>query len=56
MRYLITTNNTYAPFFTKWFEPEDYFNEDLEMVVFDLEQNKFTNDGETWHDIEVDHL
>ena len=56
MRYLITTIEAYAPFLTKWFEPEQHFNSDLEMVVYDLELNKYTTDGETWHDLQVDHL
>lgn len=56
MRYLITTKKTYSPFLTKWFEPENHFNSDLDMVVYDLVENKYTTDGKKWHDIEVDHL
>ena len=56
MRYLITTKECYKPFLTKWFTPENNFNMDLEMIVYDLVLNKFMVDGETWHDIEIDHL
>ncbi len=55
MRYLITTK-TYKPFLTKWFKPENHFNNDLNMVVYDLLKNKYTTDGKKWHEIEVDHL
>ena len=41
---------------TKWFEPENHFNPDIEMIVYDLVEYKFTTDGKTWHDIEADHL
>jgi len=56
MRYLITTKDTYGPALTDWFDPENHFNPDLEMVVYDLLKYKYTTDGKTWHDIEVDHL
>lgn len=52
MRYLITTP-TDMPFLTKWFDFENYAPD---MVVFDLQENKFTTDGKCWNDIEVDNL
>lgn len=55
MRYLITAENV-EPFFTKWFEPENNFNEDIGMVVYDLVTEKYTYDGKTWHIIENDNL
>ena len=55
-RYLITTKEVKSPFLTKWFEPENHFNPDIEMIVYDLVECKFTTDGKTWHDIEIDHL
>jgi hypothetical protein len=55
MRYLITTK-TDKPFLTKWFDPENNFNPDYGMVVYDLYKFKFTTDGKTWHKIEVDNL
>ena len=58
MQYLITyiENGIQKAFYTKWFEPENHFNADIEMVVYDLELWKFTTDGKTWHLIEIDHL
>ena len=56
MRYLITTEGTHPPFFTKWFEPENHFNKDLGMVVYDLHEEMYTTDGVTWNEILVDHL
>lgn len=44
MRYLVTTN-CYEPFFTEWFDPENHFNKDAEMVVFDLQEKKYTTNG-----------
>lgn len=56
MRYLITTKEVKSPFLTDWFDPENHFNPNVEMVVYDLCKNEFTTDGEIWHKIEVDHL
>lgn len=56
MRYLITTKETYSPFLTKWFDPENHFNPEIDMTVYDLIEYKFTTDGINWHDIEIDHL
>ena len=55
MRYLITTKEN-LPFFTKWFEPENHFNPEINMIVYDLIEMKFMHDGQNWHDIEIDHL
>ena len=55
MRYLITTKGN-DPFFSSWFDYENHFNKDLEMVVYDLFNCVFTLDGNNWHDIEIDHL
>ena len=55
MRYLITTK-FYEPFFTKWFEPENHFNIELGMIVYDLINCLFTTDGYQWDKIEIDHL
>jgi hypothetical protein len=56
MRYLITTKEMETPFLTAWFEPENHFNPEVGMIVYDLHENKFTTDGKTWKEIEVDHL
>jgi hypothetical protein len=56
MRYLITTNEKHQPFLTKWFDPENHFNPDIGMIVYDLVEEKFTTDGVNWNDILIDHL
>ena len=55
MRYLITTN-AQPPFLTGWFYAENNFNPEVGMIVYDLYKNKFTTDGKTWQNIEIDHL
>lgn len=56
MRYLITTKEVKSPFLTMWFEFDNHFNPDIEMVVYDLVEYKFTTDGKAWYDIEMDQL
>ena len=56
MRYLVTTKETQAPFMTEWFDAENHFNPDLDMVVFDLKENKYTTDGKVWRPIELEHI
>ena len=57
MRYLITIKNG-PPFLTDWFELENNYNnsDHLGMVVYDLSQRKYCDDGKTWKDIVEDHL
>ena len=55
MRYLITTNIT-NPLLTNYFDAENNFNSEIEMVVYDLYLNKYTEDGKNWYEIEIDHL
>jgi hypothetical protein len=56
MRYLITTKDGELPFFTDWFDSENFFNKEIGMIVYDLIRFKFTADGEIWQDIEFDNL
>lgn len=56
MRYLVTTNDTHSPFFTEWFDPENNFNPEIGMIVYDLKEFKFTTDGVNWNEITFDHL
>jgi hypothetical protein len=59
MRYLITTNilmSGTAPFLTNYFDAENNFNSEIEMVVYNLYLNKYTTDGKNWYEIEIDHL
>jgi hypothetical protein len=55
MRYLVTTEEAYQPFLTWWFDPENHFNPDIGMIVYDLRENKFTVDGENWNEILIDN-
>jgi len=55
MRYLIITNCN-PPFLTNYFDSKNYFNENIEMVVYDLSYKCFTINGKDWDDIEIDHL
>ena len=55
MRYLVTTN-VINPFLTNYFDPENHFNSEIEMVVYDLYLNKYTTDGKNWYELEIDHL
>ena len=60
MKYLIiytdpTTGEVLA-FYTNWFNPENHFNPDCDMIVVDRTRHLFTTDGETWDEIEEDHL
>lgn len=56
MRYLITTKEVKAPFLTEWFDAENHFNPEIEMIVYDLAECKFTTDGKVWQDIEINNL
>lgn len=55
MRYLIISNS-YEPFLTEWFDYENHYNKDIKMIVFDLIELKYTIDGITWKNIEIDNL
>lgn len=52
MRYLITLEG-HEPFLTHWFEPDKFVSG---MVVFDLKDFTFTEDGINWKKIQIDHL
>ena len=56
MRYLITMQGYKMPFLTDWFDAENHFDFDFGMIVYDLCESKFTTDGRTWYEIEIDHL
>lgn len=57
-RYLVTYSEEGIKkcFYTHWFEPENNFNKELDMVVIDLVKNQFTNNGVDWQNIEEDNL
>lgn len=55
MRYLIVTD-PWEPFYTEWFNPENHFNKEAGMIVFDLLNHIYTTDGKIWNPIPKDHL
>lgn len=55
MRYLVISNGN-DPFYTNWFDAENHFNKEIEMVVFDLVHHIYTADGKIWEPIKEDHL
>ena len=55
MQYLLTSPFL-EPFLTNWFECENNFNKNLQMIVYDLINLKYTTDGKNWHNIIIDHL
>lgn len=55
MHYLITTSIT-PPYLTQWFDADNHFNPDVNMVVYDLERCVYTTDGYNWEPIQIDHL
>lgn len=54
-RYLITGNN-FKPFYSDYFNTETHFNYEINMIVYDLVLNRFTENGKTWECIEIDYL
>jgi hypothetical protein len=58
MRYLITytENEIQKVFYSDWFDVENNYNKNLDMVVIDLYTNKYFNSGMKWLDIVFDHL
>jgi S-formylglutathione hydrolase FrmB len=45
-----------SAFYTNWFSAENNYNPEYNMIVVDRTQRLITFDGETWQDIEEDHL
>ena len=54
-RYLITGDN-FTPFFSDYFNYENHYNSELNMIVYDLQKNIYSIDGVHWLNIESDHL
>ena len=55
MQYLVTTTNG-VPFMSDNFTPENDFNLELGMVVYDLANLDYMKDGENWLPMNVNHL
>lgn len=60
MKYLIITQDPCtderSAFYTNWFDAENNFNPEYNMIVIDRTRHLVTFDGETWQDIEEDSL
>lgn len=54
-QYLITMDGE-EPFFTAWFDYDNNYRKDLNMVVYDLWNHQYSTDGLEFKDIESDHL
>lgn len=53
MRYLVTCRE-YDPFLTDYYDYDNCFIKGY--IIFDLELKKYTEDGTTWKEIEIDTL
>lgn len=60
MKYLVITQDPCtgerSAFYTNWFDAENNFNPEYNMIVIDRTRHLVTFDGETWQDIEEDSL
>ena len=54
MRYIILLNDN-STFSTNWFDPENNWSDQI-LIVYDLFNFTFMNDGKEWNDIRLDHL
>jgi hypothetical protein len=54
-RYLIICDN-FPPALTHWYDYENNYNHESNMMVFDFRTNLYTKDGINWEKIEQDHL
>lgn len=55
MQYLVTSDIN-PPYLTDWFDAENHFVDDINMVVYDLLNEVFTTNGQDWQDIAIDSL
>ena len=53
-QYLVIIEN--EPFYTHWFDAENNFNNEVNMIVIDFHKNVYTDDGINWKEITEDHL
>lgn len=60
MKYLVIRQNPITgektAFYTNWFDAENHFDPNANMIVVDRTQHLVTFDGETWDNIETDNL
>lgn len=55
MRYLIITKDD-VPFFTEYYDYENFYNPEVMKVIFDIIKGLHTFDGKNWIETGVDHL
>ena len=53
MRYIVFFNGE-PPFYTKFFDAENLFI--IGMTVIDTETQRYTTDGATWNEMQIDRL
>jgi len=60
MRYLVTYTETETQttkvFLTNWFDVQNNFNTDVDMIVYDLTTCQYLDSSLIWKSIEIDHL
>jgi hypothetical protein len=60
MKYLIITQDPItgqqSAFYTNWFDTINNYSPEYNMIVINQTQRLISFDGETWQDIDNDHL
>ncbi|ERI81455.1 hypothetical protein HMPREF1981_03219 [Bacteroides pyogenes F0041] len=60
MKYIVISKDPctgeQSAFYTNWFDAENNFNPEYNMIVIDRTRHLVTFDGETWQDIDEDSL
>lgn len=54
-RYLITGDGI-EPFTTEWYDYENNYRADLNMIIYDLHRRVYTTDGQVWKQLDWDTL
>lgn len=54
-RYLITMDGE-EPFTTEWYDFQNNYRADLNMIVYDLHNNLYSTNGIDYKELENDHL
>lgn len=58
MQYLVTyvENGVHKAWYSKWFDVDNNFNEEIGMIVYDLWNDKYMSKAGYWNTIVYDHL
>jgi hypothetical protein len=54
-RYLVTADNI-EPFYTNWYDYENHYNDEMNMIVYDIHNHLYTLNGLDWIPLEKDNL